>query len=663
LIDYQPKALDIRLKNHFIVQGEGAGSDKPIVGQAENDDPNSAVSITRIGRRTAEIQTTALATSVGVADSIAYRNLLNAGLETHVVPVTSLVVPWLEVGIVGAIDDPDAPTTLPASFLVGRASIPLTLAPATAELRRVENVSNLVDRTFLDLRAGNYSGTGDWLNAGTGGATHNASFLAGSTFMPHEAKKDYFLFPDIAALNRKYLESTTPWVDETEVSDIPTYDPTYTVEIICESFDADTFGFATIGAAAETGGLQFQASVNALGKLVVSYWDFDTSASPDPQYETFTFADTYDYSQAAFTGIKIEVALGAAGDKLSFWRTANYGLTWDFVELGSGSGTHSWNESTDPLNHVWYSFRVGTADPASTSTALQFRGKVYAAKYWWNSTDNQPITAFDGRVVSDDVVDPAVNSAATGVASFAGTTDTYRWQRNLANKIVFGNSLAPGWEIVDASNGALINQIYFVDRPAFYCDGSTGLCTIPDGGSNDLNMLEGVAAEHDLTVIASFTHSKTTGLAYDNRVLFSKVNSGRTIGYFCEIEDVDLTDIQVRGVHATHSPSALVATSRLVRGAAGISFSPTFGVVPVFTPVTSGQMEDPLPQWYDFEVTGSGAETSVLVVGAHNLTPFGYYEGLMYDVLAWRDDNIPFARIAEALGYLSGPGGLYLGTS
>ena len=138
LASYDKEATDTFLKNHIVATGENA-SQVPVWAEAENTTVGHPTSIARIGRRT-DFFKTAFIETVIQAQEVADRMLKVAALEQWNLNMESIVVPYLDVGVVVGFDDPDPGPNDPTKFLMQKFVIPLGLGAMTGTAGRVINI-------------------------------------------------------------------------------------------------------------------------------------------------------------------------------------------------------------------------------------------------------------------------------------------------------------------------------------------------------------------------------------------------------------------------------------------------------------------------------------------------------------------------------------------
>lgn len=144
LASYSRSINDSELYNVVLVVGETPEDGAlPFYYLAKNKEPSSPTNIEALGERMAPVIT--LASAASVKDCrIAARNFLKvAGLESYNMNFSSILYPWLEVGIVTNILEPDRLLTDPTRYLLTNLTIPLDLGPASGQAKRITIVGEL----------------------------------------------------------------------------------------------------------------------------------------------------------------------------------------------------------------------------------------------------------------------------------------------------------------------------------------------------------------------------------------------------------------------------------------------------------------------------------------------------------------------------------------
>lgn len=139
LVSYSKVANDTRIYNHIVVTG--AASDQiPISAEALNTEPSSPTRIAVLGDRV-YTYTSAFISRQDQAQEVADQFLKIHALESFELSLSSLVIPWLDVGIIVDFLDPDPSPDDPTRFLLTSLTIPLSLEAMTGTGRRVTVVT------------------------------------------------------------------------------------------------------------------------------------------------------------------------------------------------------------------------------------------------------------------------------------------------------------------------------------------------------------------------------------------------------------------------------------------------------------------------------------------------------------------------------------------
>lgn len=140
-LNLDPSTNDGELFNHVVVASSNDGDTLPVWASVENNEPSSPTRIERIGRRTKRIES-ALATTKTQCLEQAEKFLAVSGLEQFSISFSSLNYPWLDVGNVITVDNPDATATDPDRFLLTSLSIPMAVGPMGGDCKRITVVGN-----------------------------------------------------------------------------------------------------------------------------------------------------------------------------------------------------------------------------------------------------------------------------------------------------------------------------------------------------------------------------------------------------------------------------------------------------------------------------------------------------------------------------------------
>lgn len=129
---------DSRIYNHIVVYGDPPSGEVrlPYVASATNTTDSSPTAISRIGDRYYSYASTFFSTQQQCQD-YANRLLKLHALESYELTFSSINYPWVEVGEIAQILDPNAVAGDPDRYLFDTATIPLTLGPMSGTGKRV----------------------------------------------------------------------------------------------------------------------------------------------------------------------------------------------------------------------------------------------------------------------------------------------------------------------------------------------------------------------------------------------------------------------------------------------------------------------------------------------------------------------------------------------
>jgi hypothetical protein len=136
VVDLTPSTNDGELFNHVVVVSTVGDTTLPVWAAAENNEPSSPSRISRIGRRTKKIES-AVATTREQCLELAKTYLSVAALEQYDVAFSSLNYPWLEVGDIVRVDNPEALPGDPSRFLLTSLTVPLKVGAMSGNCKRV----------------------------------------------------------------------------------------------------------------------------------------------------------------------------------------------------------------------------------------------------------------------------------------------------------------------------------------------------------------------------------------------------------------------------------------------------------------------------------------------------------------------------------------------
>ncbi len=129
---------DSRIYNHIVVYGDPASGEQrmPYIAEAKNNNLSSPTRISKIGDRYYSYASTFFTSQLQCQD-YADRLLKLHALESFELNFTAINYPWIEVGEIGQVIDPNAVPTDPDRYLLDTASIPLSLGPMSSTGKRV----------------------------------------------------------------------------------------------------------------------------------------------------------------------------------------------------------------------------------------------------------------------------------------------------------------------------------------------------------------------------------------------------------------------------------------------------------------------------------------------------------------------------------------------
>lgn len=138
---WEKSTSDSRLYNHVIVTGESSdASVLPVYGEAINNTAGSPTSVAEISDRLYQYVSSFIRTTLQAQD-VADKFLAIHSLEEFELTLTTLMLPWLDVGEILDFDDRENQIGDPNRFLLSSITIPLELAPMGASGKRVTIVS------------------------------------------------------------------------------------------------------------------------------------------------------------------------------------------------------------------------------------------------------------------------------------------------------------------------------------------------------------------------------------------------------------------------------------------------------------------------------------------------------------------------------------------
>lgn len=144
LVAYSRAINDSQIYNEILVYSDPANNEErlPYFGSARNVNPDSPTRIERIGQRTMPPIITNWLTSDEQCQELAEARLSIAALESYDVSFSAIYYPWLEVGEIASVLDPDRLSFEPTKFLLSTLSYPLGLGPMSGTAKRITIVGD-----------------------------------------------------------------------------------------------------------------------------------------------------------------------------------------------------------------------------------------------------------------------------------------------------------------------------------------------------------------------------------------------------------------------------------------------------------------------------------------------------------------------------------------
>lgn len=142
LVRYTRSVSDSELYNHIVITSEATNEDSlPFFGEALNTEPDSPTRISKIGDRPFFWSSAAL-TSDAACRELADSWLKIYALESYDLSFESIPYPWIDVGDIVEIVEPDKLASDPIRFLLSSVTIPLDLGPMSGSARRLTVVAD-----------------------------------------------------------------------------------------------------------------------------------------------------------------------------------------------------------------------------------------------------------------------------------------------------------------------------------------------------------------------------------------------------------------------------------------------------------------------------------------------------------------------------------------
>lgn len=108
LVDFVTERSREAIFNHWPVRGESSDQDvPPVYASAENDEPTSPTAVSRIGRQSAPVFSSSAITTEEEALIVAESRRALGAVRARTATITALVAPWLDIGDVVAVTDPN----------------------------------------------------------------------------------------------------------------------------------------------------------------------------------------------------------------------------------------------------------------------------------------------------------------------------------------------------------------------------------------------------------------------------------------------------------------------------------------------------------------------------------------------------------------------------
>lgn len=137
MASWEKSTSDARLYNHILVTSEGSDATiLPMYSEAKNEDVNSPTSIAEIGDRLYQY-TSSFYTEQSQLDDTAAKFLAIHSLEEFELSFESLMLPWLDCGVIVEFNDGEQGDSDPTRFLLSSLGFPLTLSPMSGTGKRV----------------------------------------------------------------------------------------------------------------------------------------------------------------------------------------------------------------------------------------------------------------------------------------------------------------------------------------------------------------------------------------------------------------------------------------------------------------------------------------------------------------------------------------------
>lgn len=137
LVRYERSITDSQLYNHIVITSEATSDNElPFFGEAKNTLASSPTSIDAIGDRPYFWSSAALESDAACV-TLAKSWLKIYALESYDISADAICYPWLDVGDIADILEPDRLESDPTRYLLSTVNIPMSLGPMSAQGRRL----------------------------------------------------------------------------------------------------------------------------------------------------------------------------------------------------------------------------------------------------------------------------------------------------------------------------------------------------------------------------------------------------------------------------------------------------------------------------------------------------------------------------------------------
>lgn len=137
IVTFTKSTTDSDLYNHILVTGDSSDSTTvPVSAEAINTEPSSPTNVARIGDRLFQY-TSSIITETAQAQAVADSFLAVYAMEDFDFSFTSISLPWLEVGEIARVTEPDPNAGDPDRYLLVSLDLPFALGPMSGDSKRV----------------------------------------------------------------------------------------------------------------------------------------------------------------------------------------------------------------------------------------------------------------------------------------------------------------------------------------------------------------------------------------------------------------------------------------------------------------------------------------------------------------------------------------------